>query len=94
VRPVDALAQHAGGLIDLIFPTEMSLRALSHYDRSRELLSDLDAVPRDATGQPVVVSDGTGERVALPQDGARPTMRWTNPLPDISRVSARRDVIS
>ena len=94
VRPVDALAQHADGLIDLIFPTEMSLRALSHYDRSRELLSDLDAVPRDATGQPVVVSEGTGERVALPQDGGRPTMRWTNPLPDISRVSARRDMSS
>ena len=32
VRPVDALAQHARGHIDLIFPTEMSLRALSHYD--------------------------------------------------------------
>jgi 8-oxo-dGTP pyrophosphatase MutT (NUDIX family) len=92
VRPVDALAQHADGDIDLIFPTEMSLRALSHYDRSRDLLSDLDAVPHDAAGQPVVVSEGTGERVALPQDAGRPTMRWTIPLPDItSRRSERRE---
>jgi 8-oxo-dGTP pyrophosphatase MutT (NUDIX family) len=83
VRPADALAQHADGRIDLIFPTEMSLRALSHYDNARDLLRDLDAVERDATGQPSVVSDGTGERVALPQDAGRPTMSWTIPLPDI-----------
>jgi 8-oxo-dGTP pyrophosphatase MutT (NUDIX family) len=84
VRPVDALAQHAVGEIDLIFPTEMSLRALSRYDRSRELLSDLDVVPRDASGQPAVVSEGTGERVVLPSDAGRPTIPWTIPLPDIS----------
>jgi 8-oxo-dGTP pyrophosphatase MutT (NUDIX family) len=84
VRPIDALAQHADGDIDLIFPTEMSLRALSRYDRSRDLLSDLDAVTLDAGGQPRVVRDGTGERVALPQDAGRPTTRWTIPLPDIS----------
>jgi hypothetical protein len=94
VRPVDALAQHADGDIDLIFPTEMSLRALSHYDNSHALLRDLDAVARDANGQPAVVSDGTGERVALPQDAGRPTMRWTIPLPDIQsraeRAAARK----
>jgi 8-oxo-dGTP pyrophosphatase MutT (NUDIX family) len=83
VRPADALAQHADGRIDLIFPTEMSLRALSHYDNARDLLRDLDAVERDATGQPAVVNDGTGQRVALPQDSGRPTMSWTIPLPDI-----------
>jgi 8-oxo-dGTP pyrophosphatase MutT (NUDIX family) len=84
VRPIDALAQYERGHIDLIFPTEMSLRALSRYEHSRDLLSDLDAVPRDAHGRPEVVSDGTGERVALPHDAGRPTMRWTIPLPDIS----------
>ena len=94
VRPADALAQHADGRIDLIFPTEMSLRALSHYDNSRDLLHDLDAVAREASGQPVVVSEGTGERVALPQDSGRPTMSWTIPLPDIpsraERAAARK----
>jgi 8-oxo-dGTP pyrophosphatase MutT (NUDIX family) len=84
VRPADALAQHADGLIDLIFPTEMSLRALSQYDTSRALLDDLDAVARDANGRPVVVSEGAGQRVALPHDANLPITEWTNPLPDIS----------
>ena len=84
VRPADALAQHRNGEIDLIFPTEMSLRALSRYDHSGDLLSDLDAVPRDETGRPVVVSEGTGELVVLPHDTGRETMHWTIPLPDIS----------
>jgi len=95
VRPVDALAQHARGEIDLIFPTEMSLRALSRYETSRDLLWDLDAVSRDGDGRPAVVSEGTGERVALPADADRPVKRWTIPLPDISfRVeqSAAREV--
>jgi 8-oxo-dGTP pyrophosphatase MutT (NUDIX family) len=86
VRPIDALAQHAVGDIDLIFPTEMSLRALSRYDRARDLLSDLDAVPRAASGLLAVVREGNGERVALPSDAGRPTIRWTIPLPDISVV--------
>ena len=51
MRPVDALAQHAAGEIDLIFPTEMSLRALARYDRARDLFADLDAVARDASGR-------------------------------------------
>ena len=38
IRPADALAQHAAGEIDLIFPTEMSLRALAPYDSSRRSL--------------------------------------------------------
>jgi 8-oxo-dGTP pyrophosphatase MutT (NUDIX family) len=94
VRPIDALEQHRAGGIDLIFPTEMSLRALSQYDNSHDLLRDLDAVPRDHNERPVVVSEGTGERVALPQDAGRPTRAWTIPLPDIpsraEREAARR----
>jgi 8-oxo-dGTP pyrophosphatase MutT (NUDIX family) len=89
VRPADALAQHAEGLIDLIFPTEMSLRALSHYDNAHDVLRDLDAVARDGSGQPVVVSEGTGERVALPQDAGRPTMAWTIPLPNLPSRAER-----
>jgi len=93
VRPLDALAQFAEGEIDLIFPTEMSLRALSNYEVSRDLLADLDAVPRDAGG-PRVVSEGTGERVALPSIAAASTTNWTIPLPDISfrveRAAARK----
>jgi 8-oxo-dGTP pyrophosphatase MutT (NUDIX family) len=84
VRPADALAQYAAGAIDLIFPTEMSLRVLSRYVTAREVLADLDGVARDAGGRPAVIGEGNGERVALPHDAGRPTISWTIPLPDIS----------
>ena len=42
VRPADALAQHQAGAIDLIFPTEMSLRALARYEHAGDLLDDHD----------------------------------------------------
>jgi 8-oxo-dGTP pyrophosphatase MutT (NUDIX family) len=88
VRPVDALEQFAGGAIDLIRPTEMSLRALVRYSRAGDLFADLDAAPRDPAGNVRVVADGTGERVALPGD-AGPVGRWTIPLPDISYRAER-----
>lgn len=84
VRPLDALAKFADGNIDLILPTEMSLRALAHYECTADLLSDLDAVRRDARGGLQVLPVGTGERVALPGDAGRPTGSWTIPLPEIS----------
>ncbi len=84
VRPTDALAAFADGDIDLIFPTEMSLRVLARYDRAKDLLDDLDAAHRLAPDDLRVVSDGTGERVALRGDAGRATGGWTNPLPDIS----------
>ena len=84
VRPVDALAQHAAGEIDLIFPTEMSLRTLAAYERVSDLFHDLDAVERDSSGRLGVVTEGNGERVALPADAGKPIGGWTNPLPDIS----------
>ena len=84
VRPIDALAQHGASEIDLIFPTEMSLRALAAYEHASDLFRDLDAVERDTSGRLGVVADGTGERVALPADTGKSIGRWTIPLPDIS----------
>ena len=84
IRPLDALASFAAGNIDLILPTEMSLRALSQYECTADALSALDAVERDANGGLRVLSVGTGERVALPTDAGRPIGSWTIPLPDIS----------
>jgi 8-oxo-dGTP pyrophosphatase MutT (NUDIX family) len=89
VRPLDALAKFADGGIDLILPTEMSLRALGHYECTADLLSDLDAVHRDARGGLQVVPVGAGERVALPGDAGRPTGSWTVPLPEISHRAER-----
>jgi 8-oxo-dGTP pyrophosphatase MutT (NUDIX family) len=93
VRPHDALAQHARGEIDLIFPTEMTLRALARYTRAGDLFDDLDAVNRDGRGRSQVVTDGTGERVALAGDLGAATGHWTIPLPDIS-FRAERAVAS
>ena len=45
VRPLDALAQHAAGQIDLIFPTEMSLRALARYECSPDVFRRSRRVP-------------------------------------------------
>jgi 8-oxo-dGTP pyrophosphatase MutT (NUDIX family) len=89
VRPRDALAHHAESRIDLIFPTEMSLRALTRYEHASDLLADLDTTPRDANGAPRVTAEGNGERVVLPSDAERPTRRWTIPLPDISHRAER-----
>jgi 8-oxo-dGTP pyrophosphatase MutT (NUDIX family) len=89
VRPADALARFEAGAIDLIFPTEMSLRALGRYEHAADLFADLDATPRDADGNVLVTSDGTGERVVLPGDAGRPIGPWTNPLPDISYRAER-----
>ena len=89
VRPRDALDHHATSRIDLIFPTEMSLRALARYERAADLLVDLEAIPREADGAPRVVAEGNGERVVLPSDTGRPTGRWTIPLPDISYRAER-----
>ena len=93
IRPADALAQHAAGGIDLIFPTEMSLRALAPYDSSRDLFADLDASPRNSRGQLRVVSVGNGERVALPADADRTAGDWTIPLPEISFRGERGRVV-
>jgi 8-oxo-dGTP pyrophosphatase MutT (NUDIX family) len=84
VRPHDALDQYAQGEIDLIFPTEMSLRTLARYECTADLFADLDAAAPGGGASPLVVTDGTGERVALPGDAGSATGHWTIPLPDIS----------
>ena len=69
----------------------MSLRALSRYETLSTLfVGSRTRCARDETVGPAVVTEGTGERVALPGDAGRPTRHWTIPLPDISfRASAR-----
>jgi 8-oxo-dGTP pyrophosphatase MutT (NUDIX family) len=84
VRPHDALEQYARGEIDLIFPTEMSLRTLDRYECTADVFTDLDAVAPGGGAPPLVVTHGTGERVALPGDAGTATGHWTIPLPDIS----------
>jgi hypothetical protein len=62
----------------------MSLRTLDRYDCTADVFTDLDAAAAGGGASPLVVTDGTGERVALPGDAGVTTGHWTIPLPDIS----------
>jgi 8-oxo-dGTP pyrophosphatase MutT (NUDIX family) len=92
VHPSDALAQHARGDIDLIFPTMRSLTLLSHFRTTVDLLDALRRVPRDASGRPAIVGDGGGERVALHGEPAR--FGWTVPLPDLDHAALAREGVA
>jgi 8-oxo-dGTP pyrophosphatase MutT (NUDIX family) len=90
VRPVVALERHSRGEIDLVFPTLRSLATLARFGHASEVLAALDAIPRHPGGRPVVVPDGTGERVLLPGDDPALASTWTIPLPDLDpRAEAR-----
>ena len=67
VRPGDALHRHAAGEIDLILPTIRSLKAISRFERSADLL-DAAAAVEGPGGRPRTVSDSGGRRIALPGD--------------------------
>ena len=94
VRPVDALAQHGAGDIDLIFPTEMSLHALARVTTIRARSSPTSTPRRrDAGGSLRIVGQGNGERVVLPADSLQSTAVWTNPLPDIHYRAERESTL-
>jgi 8-oxo-dGTP pyrophosphatase MutT (NUDIX family) len=65
-RPADALDRFARREIDLILPTERSLRALADHDDTAALLAWLDT-------EPVEVDDHGGWRVAAPSDDVGPS---------------------
>jgi hypothetical protein len=68
VRPDDALRRHASGEIDLILPTIRSLKAISRFERSDDLLAAAAAVEGGAGARPRTVKDSGGRRIALPGD--------------------------
>jgi 8-oxo-dGTP pyrophosphatase MutT (NUDIX family) len=90
LTPLQALSAYRRGEIELIFPTLRSLLALARFETTRELFDALEAVPHDGAGRPLVVSEGSGERVALPGDELHDAYAsWTIPLPDFDwRVEA------
>jgi len=90
VRPAELLDAGARGDVELIFPTLRTLVAVARFAKASELLAALDRAPRAAGGRPLVVPDGSGERVVLPHDDAERARPWTIPLPDIHhRTEAR-----
>lgn len=64
VRPLDALARHERGEIDLIAPTIVMLRLLARYEASAEFVAAA-AAGVTAGGEALVVDDFFGERLAL-----------------------------
>jgi len=84
IRPADALARARAGEIDLILPTMRTLVALANFDTSAEAL---DAVRAAQAGDvPLVVDDGSGQRIVLPHDDPARVHRGWRPLePSLAR---------
>jgi 8-oxo-dGTP pyrophosphatase MutT (NUDIX family) len=68
VRPSDALARHASGDLELIFPTLRTLRVLESFASATALLDAVRDANRATDRPPLVVPDASGQRVALPGD--------------------------
>ncbi|HUQ39160.1 MAG TPA: hypothetical protein VM030_03325 [Acidimicrobiales bacterium] len=68
VRPVDALARHEAGELDLIFPTIRNLEAISRFATSRDLLDAAAAVQDVPAILPRITSGPEGVRILLPGD--------------------------
>jgi 8-oxo-dGTP pyrophosphatase MutT (NUDIX family) len=68
VRPSDALARHASGDLELIFPTLRTLRVLESFATAAALLDAVRDANRATDRPPLVVPDASGQRVALPGD--------------------------
>lgn len=78
VRPADALARHERGDIDLIAPTICMLRLLSAFGAAEEVLGAVAAAV--AGGEPLVVDDFFGERIALTEaERSSATVGWRLP---------------
>jgi 8-oxo-dGTP pyrophosphatase MutT (NUDIX family) len=103
VRPADALARHESGDLELIFPTLRTLRVLESYATAAALLDAVRDANRAADRPPLVVPDGSGERIALVRDefaGATSGWRTLTSRPDLDsdalavehRLAARRGV--
>ena len=66
VRPVDAIAAHDRGEIDLILPTRRSLELLDRFASARNALDAIVAARRAPDGRAALWREsGGGERVAL-----------------------------
>jgi len=68
IRPVDALAAHERGELDMIFPTISNLKAIAHFDSARDVLDyahELAAVPKI---EPRIVDRDGRIAILLPGD--------------------------
>lgn len=69
IRPEDALARHAAGEFELIFPTVRSLEALALFDTADSVLAHTAAMGDIRPVVPTIVDGEHGLRIVLPGDG-------------------------
>jgi 8-oxo-dGTP pyrophosphatase MutT (NUDIX family) len=91
VRPADAIARHERGEIELIFPTYRTLRVLETYATASALLDAVRTANVDADRAPLVVTDASGQRIALDDhERASATRGWrtltSQPLVDLAAM--------
>lgn len=67
LEPGEALARHRAGEIDLMFPTEKNLEAISRFTTAGDLMAAAAAVEVPAI-LPRLTADGDGVRIVLPGD--------------------------
>jgi 8-oxo-dGTP pyrophosphatase MutT (NUDIX family) len=68
IRPLDAIAAHARGALDMILPTIRNLRAIGRFARADELLAAARVEREIPAILPRIVNDGGGMRIVLPGD--------------------------
>jgi 8-oxo-dGTP pyrophosphatase MutT (NUDIX family) len=67
VRPLDALARHGDGELEMIPPTVENLKAIGRFDRSADLLAAAATIAEVPTILPRLAQDSiTGVRILLP----------------------------
>ncbi len=68
VRPAEALAAHARGEFEMMFPTVRTLEAIAHFRDAREVLNYARSLGPVATVQPRVVERDGAPVILLPGD--------------------------
>jgi 8-oxo-dGTP pyrophosphatase MutT (NUDIX family) len=90
VRPSDALSRYAAGELDLIFPTLRTLQVLESFTTAAALLDAVREANAAPDAPPLVVSDASGQRVALEGDdldGAVRGWRSLTSQPDLDAAA-------
>ena len=86
VRPVVALERRQRNEIDMIPPTVCSLMCLARFGTAAEVLAAADTAAAAPNSPPLVVTDMSGERIALDPDELSVAMPGWKPLgnrPDV-----------